>query len=183
MTRSGYRDRIAEVCREYQLDPTLLEAQVLVESGDHPYAWNPEPRYKYLWNVRTGQPFRPLSTIEQARDTPPTDFPCLAGDRDQEWWGQRVSWGLLQVMGAVAREHGFAGAYLPELTRPEINLAIGARHVRRLLTWAQDNPWQALAAYNGGTAGNTAPPYRNEAYVRDVRRTWNDLLATGGQSA
>lgn len=177
---SRYRPEIVQVAARFGLDPLLLEAQVWVESGDQPWAWNPEPKYRYLWDVQHGRPFRALTALEQAMESPPPDFPCLEGDRDQEWWGQQASWGLLQVMGAVAREHGFLGSYLPQLCDPLLGLEAGARHVAQLLVWAHDNPWQALAAYNGGKAGNTTEPYRNESYVRAVRAQHNARLAAGG---
>src|SRR3990167_4673122 len=110
-------DRIA---RAEGLDPALVRAVIAQESGWNPYAWNPEPRWRYFWNVETGSPFRPVRTVEIANAFPPKDFPCLKGDRDQEWWAQQASWGLMQIMGAVAREQGFRGPYLPELCAPAI---------------------------------------------------------------
>src|SRR5688572_9407095 len=107
--RSLHRALIQSAAEEHALDPELLEAQVFVESGDNAHAWNPEPAYRYLWDVRQGRPFRPLTPAERQSEVPPADFPTLAGDRDQEWWAQQASWGLLQVLGAVAREDGFRG--------------------------------------------------------------------------
>lgn len=166
--RSRYLTQIADVCRPLQLDPLLLEAQLLVESGDDPFAWNPEPRYQYFWDVKRGKPFRRITAAERASEDPPADFPTLAGDPDQEWWGQQASWGLLQIMGAVAREHSFLGAYLTRLTDPILNLTLGAAHFARLLRWAEGNREQALAAYNGGMAGNARAPLRNQGYVEKV---------------
>lgn len=131
-------------------DARFLRAIVLVESNWNPWAWNPEPRYRYLWNVRTQQPFRALTHAQIASEDPPIDFPTMAGDRDQEWWGQQASWGLCQVMGAVAREHGFTRPYLPELCDPESNLMIGAKVLRALVAWSKGDLSQAAAAYNAG---------------------------------
>ena len=86
------------------LPPLLITALVEQESAGDPYAWNPEPRYRYLWDVKRNAPFRTPTEAERASEIPPHDFPTLGGDRDQEWWGQQASWGLMQVMGAVARE-------------------------------------------------------------------------------
>lgn len=157
----------------YGLDHTVIAAQVQVESGGNHWAWNPEPRYRYLWDVRHSRPFRPLTDTERASEAPPADFFSLAGDLDQEWWGQQASWGLLQIMGAVAREHGFAEPYLTELLDPSHNLDLGCRHLKGLMVWAKGNIEQALAAYNGGQKSNSRPPYRNQAYADKVlsRRT------------
>lgn len=148
------------------LDPTLVAALITVESNGDPFAWNPEPRYRYLWDVSRRTPFRAMTTPEIARDTPPNDFPCFAGDPDQEWWGQRASWGLMQVMGAVARERGFRGPYLTALVQPQLNLSMGCGLLASLFAWANQEPTQAVAAYNGGRGGwLTAGP---QDYARKV---------------
>lgn len=164
------------------LELPLLAAVVEQESGGDPAAWNPEPRYRYFWNVKTGAPFRRVSELEIAAKFPPDDFPALAGDPDNEWWGQQASWGLMQIMGAVAREHGYRGKYLPALVAdPATNLAIGAAHLAAAVRWASrlyvglEAGRQAaatragLAAYNGGRAAN-APTgtLRNGAYADKV---------------
>jgi hypothetical protein len=128
----------------------LVEAIVRVESEGNPFAWNPEPRYRYLWNVWTKAPFRAVTEAELTSKVPPRDFPALAGDHDQEWWGQQASWGLMQVMGAVAREEGFSAPYLPELCDPAANLIVGCRHLRGLVLWADGDLAQTAAAYNAG---------------------------------
>jgi hypothetical protein len=150
------------------LDPDLVTAQVFIESGGHPWAWNPEPHYRYLWDVSRHRPFRALTAAEVASKVPPSDFPSLRGDRDQEFWAQQSSWGLLQVMGAVAREMGFTGPFLTELCNPSVGVNFGCLYLARLLKWGKGNMVRALAAYNGGFAGNEIPPYRNEAYATKV---------------
>mgnify|MGYP001612763460 CR=1 FL=1 len=154
----------------YSLDPTLIAALVLIESGGDTYAWNPEPKYRYFWNVKRNEPFRPVTWSEVNSKTPPPDFPTLAGDRDQEWWAQQASWGLMQVMGAVAREKGFTGPYLTALLEPTRGLEFGCRVLAGLMAWSKGNVEQALAAFNGGKGGNAAPPYRNAAYAAKVLR-------------
>jgi hypothetical protein len=148
-----HRELIVRVSRDADISPNLVEAFVLQESGGNPWAWNPEPKYPYLWNVRTGKPFRTLAPGEATSKTPPADFPTPAGDRDQEWWGQQASWGLMQLMGAVARENGFTGAYLPELVDPHINILIGCKVLSRLKAWADGDIRKTAAAYNAGRGG------------------------------
>lgn len=152
-----YAREIASAAQACSLDPTLVEALVFIESGGNPWAWNPEPRYRYLWDVRTKAPFRPLTAVELGSELPPADFHYLSGDRDQEWWGQRASWGLMQMMGALAREKGFQGPYLTELCNPTLNLTLGCRHLRGLVEWADGAIDRALGAYNTGRGGATSP--------------------------
>lgn len=165
MATSPYRVQIAGAAGVHGVDAALLEALVLQESGGNPWAWNPEPRYRYLWDVRRGKPFRPLTPDEIASEVPPADFPTLAGDRDQEWWGQQASWGLCQVMGAVARERGFRDLYLTKLCDLDVNLDVAAGHLSHLLVWAHGDTWRAVAAYNAGPGNWTA----GQAYADEVR--------------
>lgn len=166
-----YRDVLHLVAARREVEPKLVEAMVAVESGFNPWAWNPEPRYRYLWDVKKSEPFRPLTATEIQAEVPPADFPFLAGDRDNEFWGQSASWGLMQVMGAVAREHGFPGKYLTQLCDPETGLDFGCLHLVRCLKWAKGDVPAALAAYNGGPTNDNRPgvePKRNQVYVDKV---------------
>lgn len=162
------RDRVRAAATTHLLDPRLVLALVTVESGENPFAWNPEPAYRYFWDVKRQAPFRQVTHAELAAKAAPADFPTLAGDRDQEWWGQAASWGLTQIMGALARERGFRGRYLTELVDPAVNLEIGCSHLAALLGWAGGVEMKALSAYNGGKGGNSAPPYRNASYAQKV---------------
>jgi len=87
----------------------------------------------------------------------------------REQWQLATSWGLLQVMGQVARERGFTGKYIPQLLDPSLGLYYGCKH----LIWSQergDGSWsQALAAYNGGLGGNRVTgKLRRQPYVDEV---------------
>jgi len=178
-----YSEEIAAAARIHGgIDPPLVEALIDQESAGNPDAWNPEPRYRYFWNVRTAKPFRAVSELEVAAKFPPKDFPALAGDPDNEWWAQQASWGLTQVMGAVAREHGYKGGYLTRLcSDPALAIDLGCAHLAGNLAWASRLyrglesgrgaavTRAALAAYNGGRAGNSpAGPLRNHAYADEV---------------
>lgn len=168
---------IESTAMDYNINPDTLLALCSVESSLDTWAHNPEPQYRYLWDVRLGKPFRALTAGEIISEKPPTDFHSLAGDADQEWWNQQASWGLMQVMGAVAREHGFVGSYLTRLCDPAVGLEFGCRHLSANLRWANGNYTQALAAYNGGRGGNERPPYRNIVYAEKVLRWKRGILA------
>ena len=161
--------QIGSIAARHRLPARLVIAMIQVESGGDESAWNPEPRYRWFWNVKTNAPFRALTDAEVAGKEPPRDFPALAGDRDQEWWAQQASWGLMQVMGAVARERGFIGKYLPELVRrPELCVHLGCAH----LAWLRDryvdrHGWPGVVrAYNTGTPKVSAA---GTQYLRKVK--------------
>ena len=59
-----FRGEIETAAAAKGLELPLLAALVEQESNYDASAWNPEPRYRYLWNVRTGQPFRRVSDHE-----------------------------------------------------------------------------------------------------------------------
>lgn len=62
------------------------------------------------------------------------------------------SWGLMQVMGQVAREYGFTSASLASLCDPTAGLEIGCRVFAAKLAAAEGNVTRALLLWNG--AGN-----------------------------
>lgn len=170
-----HRPRIALAAAEFGLDKSLVEAVVVIESGGDEFAWNPEPKYRYFWDVKRGRPFRKVTPGEVRSKFPPADFPTIAGDKDQEWWGQQASWGLMQVMGAVARELGYRGRYLPSLTNPEANLAVGCQKLSGLLQRSLGDVERALAMYNGGALGNLKRPFRNAAYAAKVMKQYANI--------
>jgi len=168
MSGAAIAAAITTAAQRHGLDPRVVRAQAGIESAWNPWAWNPEPKYRWFWDVRLGRPFRTLDLSEIEREAPPADFHCFAGDPDQEWWGQQASFGILQVMGAVARELGFRGHYLTQLCDLELGLEYGCLKLASELRQTGDIR-SALARYNGGAKGN-APggPLRNEAYVLKV---------------
>lgn len=124
-------------------DVALFAGWVHTES-----AWNPWAiRYEPAFYRRYVEPLPNLNLTEgKARAT---------------------SWGLLQIMGQVAREFEFTPKYLSQLCDPATNLDLAARILksRHNLTGSWDG---ALAAYNGGLGGNRHQPYRNQSYVDKV---------------
>jgi soluble lytic murein transglycosylase-like protein len=72
------------------------------------------------------------------------------------------SWGLMQVMGQVAREHGCAAASLATLCDPAASLAIGCRVFAAKLATAEGNVEHALELWNGGAN----PDYATQVLAR-----------------
>lgn len=88
--------------------------------------------------------------------------------------GQKMSWGLMQVMGAVAREYGFKGTFLSELCDPHVGLKYGMIHVQTLFKRYNGHWPDVIAAYNMGSPRRVdGGAYENqESYVDVVLRYW-----------
>lgn len=158
-----------------ELTPAWILGIITVESGGETGAWNPEPKYRYFWDLRTNAPFRKPTEAELASEIPPKDFAAPRGiDADAEWWAQQASWGLMQVMGAVARERGFTGRHIPDLcVKPELNLLVGCRHLRALLRRHGGKLDLAVASYNAGSPRLDEPRVRD--YVTKVMTAIDDV--------
>jgi soluble lytic murein transglycosylase-like protein len=65
-----------------------------------------------------------------------------------------MSFGLMQVMGEVAREFGFKGDFLTELCDPHIGVEFGCRIITKRLAEQSGSTVGALLAYNGGADPN-----------------------------
>lgn len=154
------------------LDPCLLAGLVMQESSGMPSAIRYEPRYRWLWDVRRNLPIQiaaPPPTVA------PADFPSLSGgvDPQLEYTLQRCSIGPAQVMGAVARELGFAGLFLTELCDPITGVEYGARKLASLLSRFPEE--QALSAYNAGRPVDS----NMTTYVQPIQR-FRDQFSVAG---
>jgi len=197
-------ERLArEAAGRYGLDPRLICALCEVESSWKPWAVRHEAGYEWLAGFNKAEP---------------RDMPVSFMDIKQQWWkphpklarimplysvdliqtellAQQTSWGLMQIMGATARERGFADnnyhynasnkGWLTELCDPQVNLEWGCRHLRWMLDHAgsfnirASTQWQnadLAAAWNGGARimefVNAKPTgrYKNQSYVDRVVR-------------
>jgi soluble lytic murein transglycosylase-like protein len=139
------------VAPKYNLPPDLVDAIVQVESAGDRFAIRHEPAYPWLWDVRENRPFR-AHGIAGGR-LPPSDFRAPSGSTAlTEWIGQQTSWGLMQVMGAVARELGFHG-HFAGLCDPLEGLHYGCRLLARLRDrHLATTGWAGVVdAYNDGS--------------------------------
>ena len=111
------------------LAPELVCAVVEQES-----AWNP-------WAVRYEPGFlaRYVAPIYNAGKISAT-----------EAYTRSISWGLMQLMGQVARELGCAAPSLAQLCDPATGLEFGCRQLRAKLDAAAGDETRALLAWNGG---------------------------------
>ncbi len=104
-----------------------------------------------------------------------------AVSRDTECMGQMTSWGLMQVMGFVARELGFKGL-LPELCQPELGITYGVMKLKQLEqrfgkpSVVQGWDEAVVAAYNFGHPQKDADGvWTNDRYVRSVEQKYLEL--------
>ena len=150
--RTPYTADISQVAGCYNLPFALLEAQVIHESSADPFAFRYEHAYfdRYIYNRPDvkGYKYGPLAAC---------------------------SYGLLQIMLETAIELGFTGQP-QDLFVPRVGLNWGAKKMQELVAWSKGDYKSALAAYNGGTVGNTIAPLRNQAYVDAVYQ----LVGSGG---
>jgi soluble lytic murein transglycosylase-like protein len=159
MLRTRYKAEIDVAAAKWELDPLLVEAVVVQESGGNTDAFRFEPDF---WN-------RYLKANVKYRGLNP----------------RRVSssYGLMQVMYCRILEDKIADndAWAPELLFiPENGLDVGCGLLHELLEWAHSLPLAnkgetvvevALAAYNGGRGGNDPNknwPLKNGRYAKDV---------------
>jgi soluble lytic murein transglycosylase-like protein len=73
-----------------------------------------------------------------------------------------ISWGLLQVMGQVAREHDFDGKFLSALCDPTVGIEIGCRVLAAKLSAAPGDLSRGLQLWNGGAN----PQYASQVMAR-----------------
>jgi soluble lytic murein transglycosylase-like protein len=116
--------------RAHSLWPELVCAVIEQESGWDRWAARYEPAFykRYI---------EPLL----AKPDPPTETEARM---------RAFSWGLMQVMGQVAREHGFSRNSLAQLCEPAAALDVGCRVLAAKLAAAEGNVTRALLLWNGG---------------------------------
>src|SRR5256885_978871 len=113
----------------HSLDPALVCAVVEQESAWNSWAMRYEPFFfaKYVAGLYTSNK---ISATEA--------------------YARGFSWGLMQVMGQVAREAGFDSPFLSALCDPEQGLAVGCKVLRKKLDANASDVTRALLAWNGG---------------------------------
>lgn len=138
---------ISSAAHEFDVPRDLVHALCMAESSMNPWAMRYEPTYRWLYG-----------SVDAMSDTERT--------------GQKISWGLMQIMGAVAREYGFTG-WFPSLCDPAVGLKYGVKHIARF--YQRHNNWpDAIASYNAGSPRkDAAGRYVNQSYVDTVLRIWD----------
>jgi hypothetical protein len=152
----SYQDLVEGICKVYRVNPMWVKAIVQVESSWNPYAVRYESDYSYL--------FKPQDFLRNGLISLNTEIAT-----------QKMSWGLGQLMGAVAREQGFKGT-MPELVQPELNLKHVCIRLAELKKKSQDQD-SVFAGYNGGPAAmkKINGMYVNQPYVDKVNQELHKL--------
>jgi soluble lytic murein transglycosylase-like protein len=135
MTRDEMIVLAKTIAASHGLDPALVCSVCHHESNDwKTWASRYEPGFyaKYVENNVDVKTFGPTCSIGTERVLRATSF------------------GLMQVMGQVARERGFKGEYLTELCLPEIGIENGCLELARRLKNAGGDVRKGLLGFNGG---------------------------------
>ena len=128
-------DLINSAAEHHALPPTLVRAIVMVESGGHSDVQRYEPAFytRYI----EGKPYKSFGLSHLS-----------------EGYQRATSYGLMQVMGEVARELGLTSPSIEKaLCDPATCLDYGCKLLAKLADKYQSRPdkWPAVcAAYNGG---------------------------------
>lgn len=139
---------IEDVADEENVPVNLLGAIIQTESSNNRYACRFEPHYKWLYRTK-----------DNARDNGLTEA--------TETVMQMTSYGLCQIMGAVARELGIKGS-LFQLLDEKTNLQYAAKLLKRLAMKYKERD-DIIAAYNAGSPiKGLNGVYRNQPYVDKV---------------
>lgn len=156
-------DLIRKIAVTHTMELRLLAAVVQTESAGNTYAARYEPHYKYI--------FRVSEFANLCHCTPETML-----------FMQKTSWGLCQVMGAVAYEHDLHKEYVwhrrwpTALTNPAIGLKYGCLHLKLKYEKYGPDPKKVYAAYNAGSPRYKANGnFVNQASVDRFFRFYSEL--------
>lgn len=148
-------DAIQIAARKHDLEPALVAAFVSVESGFNPYSIKYEEGFRY---VRPD--YRDLAHGAKTHDYLEKAF-------------EMSSIGLMQIMGATARDEGFR-KNLVQLFDPYTNLEWGCAHLSRLVK-KHTNLESVISAYNAGTPRKIGGKFTNQDYVDKVMSKYKEL--------
>jgi soluble lytic murein transglycosylase-like protein len=139
---------IVEISKRYQIDPCLTAAIIWTESKNDTWAMRYEHAYKYTLEIENFAKMNGITGITEEKN-------------------QKTSWGLMQVMGGVARELGMTDQ-LNKLCKANVGINFGCKKLRELF-----NKYSILndvvAAYNAGSPRKDRDgKYVNQEYVDTV---------------
>ena len=156
------QDLIDPIENQYRLPKNLLAAIIMKESSWNDNVVRYEPNYAWVVDIKGFA--RRLNASEVTEKAL-----------------QMTSWGLCQIMGAVAREYNYQG-WLTDLLKPEINIKYGARHLKAYLAKYPAGITDAISSYNQGSPRKDQKgKYINQDYVDSVLLFKAELDKKGSQ--
>ncbi len=151
MTPTPLHLAVPPIAAAQGVDPQLVEAIALVESGGRPDAFRFEQTFydQYIKGKTTAaSPFGPLAAC---------------------------SFGVMQILLETACELGFRDEPWQLFFMP-IGLSWGTKYLKTLLEWADGHQDRAILAYNSGPAHvEPSPPYADQPYLDRVNRALKGL--------
>lgn len=139
--------KIAEYAAAHGVDPAIVYGICKRESGLDYLSVRYEPGYRLLYKPESVKPSQCSLMTEEAL--------------------QRMSFGIMQVMGAVARELGFIGWLTEFAINVDEQLKFGCIHLSRMID--MHGLSAGISAYNAGTPRRTpAGDFVNQKYVDAV---------------
>lgn len=153
-----YEKEIISTAVRFKVESNWIKAIIKQESGGEQYALRYESAYNYLYKAD-----------EIARK-----FGITLNTEIQT---QKMSWGLGQIMGAVAREQGHIG-HMGELFDPLVNIIHIAHRLSTIMKYSED-PKDVFAIYNGGVGAwhefQKNGKYPNQSYVDSAIKHLQDV--------
>ena len=129
-----------------EVDANMVLAVIWQESSGNEWAYRFEPGYQYFFDAKAQKAlYRSQFNIATNRAE------ALRVLGTTEFYAQSASFGLMQVMGAVAREHGATG-WLTRLCDPGFGIAMGCKYLNVLYKRNAGDKRMMLFRYNGGSA-------------------------------
>jgi soluble lytic murein transglycosylase-like protein len=151
-TPGGHVDSLVEEnANIHKLNKSLIYAVIQVESSGDPWSIRYEPQYKWVLP-------RAVSLLHAK---------AWGVSIETEEMAQKTSWGLMQVMGGVARELGYDEP-LTKLLLPEFGIEYGCKQLARLSKkYKKDS--ELIASYNAGSPRkDDRGRFLNQSYVDKV---------------
>lgn len=153
----AWRKNVQDVLlKDSDITLALMLAMIWQESGGQQYAFRYEPEYQYFCDLKGNPLYSAKRSYAQNR--------AFAQEKLglSEFYLQSSSHGLLQIMGAVAREQMLTG-WIPQLYDPKLNIEHSIRLLHRHIRRYKDVR-VAVMRYNG--AGPAAIRYRDEVFEK-----------------
>ena len=139
------KEIIKQKADEFGIDYNLVLSFCIVESSGNPRATRYEANFYKKYIV-------------------PLNLPSPEGTK------RATSWGLMQIMGQVAREKGFKGKF-EELFDPAVNLFWSLKHLKHFIKQYAPNLDDAIVSYNAGSPRHKQDgTYVNQVYVDKIHK-------------